>query len=262
MEGLDNLRRTVEPAGDRLIVMGCGALDATNIAEVRRRAGLHELHFAALKTEPSAMTFRNPQVGMGGTAPRPRIREHAHRHRTRCAGSSQRPARADGSDGKRGLTAPSRPDSVRRQFGSEAGRGNRHLHVRRHHARLEDRPRHQRRAALRGNSRRGKACRRGRPRRLRRRRAPSPRSADLLAGRRHGGGRRGHEAHPPDQRGHHPLHPRPGPRLPGFRHRRPPLRRARRADRRARRLRRIVPALRPRRLPTTTRSSPKSSTCS
>ena len=41
-------------------------------------------------------------------------------------------------------------------------------------------------------------------------------------------------------------HPRPGPRVPGFRHGRPPLRRARRADRRARRVRRIVPALRPR----------------
>jgi copper homeostasis protein len=68
MEGIANLRRTVELAGERIIVMGCGGLDAGNIAEVRRRAGLRELHFAALATGPSAMTFRNTRVGMGGTA--------------------------------------------------------------------------------------------------------------------------------------------------------------------------------------------------
>jgi copper homeostasis protein len=29
--------------------------------------GADEMHFAALKTEPSPMTFRNPRIGMGGT---------------------------------------------------------------------------------------------------------------------------------------------------------------------------------------------------
>ena len=33
------LRRTVEAAGERLIVMGCGALDASNIAEVAAAPG-------------------------------------------------------------------------------------------------------------------------------------------------------------------------------------------------------------------------------
>ena len=48
--------------------MACGALDADNIAGVRRATGVDEMHFAALKTLKSGMTFRNPHVGMGGTA--------------------------------------------------------------------------------------------------------------------------------------------------------------------------------------------------
>jgi copper homeostasis protein len=67
LEGLAILRSTVERAAGRIVVMGCGALDAANIAGVRDGAGLSELHFAALKTVPSAMTFRNAHVGMGGT---------------------------------------------------------------------------------------------------------------------------------------------------------------------------------------------------
>jgi copper homeostasis protein len=67
VEGLAILKSTVERAAGRIVVMGCGALDAANIAGVRDGAGLSELHFAALKTVPSAMTFRNAHVGMGGT---------------------------------------------------------------------------------------------------------------------------------------------------------------------------------------------------
>lgn len=66
-EGANLLRALVEQAGDRIIVMGCGGLDAGNIARIRDLTGLKELHFAALRTEPSAMDYRNPNVGMGGT---------------------------------------------------------------------------------------------------------------------------------------------------------------------------------------------------
>ncbi|TGS90010.1 copper homeostasis protein CutC, partial [Mesorhizobium sp. M8A.F.Ca.ET.213.01.1.1] len=38
-----------------------------NIGDVRRRTGLSEMHFAALADMPSAMRYRNPNVGMGGT---------------------------------------------------------------------------------------------------------------------------------------------------------------------------------------------------
>ena len=67
LEGLPVLKEAQGHAAGRIIVMGCGALDAANIRAVRDGAGLDELHFAALKTVPSGMAFRNPHVGMGGT---------------------------------------------------------------------------------------------------------------------------------------------------------------------------------------------------
>lgn len=68
LEGLEILRRTVRAAAGRIKVMACGGLDETNIARVARESGADELHFAAPMTVPSAMAYRNPHVGMGGTA--------------------------------------------------------------------------------------------------------------------------------------------------------------------------------------------------
>jgi copper homeostasis protein len=68
LEGLATLRATVEAARGRLGVIACGALDAGSIARVRDATGARELHFSALRTEPSGMRYRNPAVGMGGTA--------------------------------------------------------------------------------------------------------------------------------------------------------------------------------------------------
>jgi copper homeostasis protein len=65
--GVELLAALVQQAGQRIIVMGCGGLDAGNIASIQTRTGLRELHFAALKDEPSVMRYRNPHVGMGGT---------------------------------------------------------------------------------------------------------------------------------------------------------------------------------------------------
>ena len=65
-EGLAALQATVAAAAGRIKVMACGALDETTIARVLRKSGADELHFAALATAPSAMTWRNPHVGMGG----------------------------------------------------------------------------------------------------------------------------------------------------------------------------------------------------
>ncbi len=67
VEGITILKSAHEQAAGRIMVMGCGALDAANIQKVRDETGLTELHFAALKTVPSGMAFRNPHVGMGGT---------------------------------------------------------------------------------------------------------------------------------------------------------------------------------------------------
>lgn len=68
LEGADILRQTHATARGRIVIMACGALDETNIAEVRDRSGADEFHFAALHTISSGMAFRNPHVGMGGTA--------------------------------------------------------------------------------------------------------------------------------------------------------------------------------------------------
>jgi copper homeostasis protein len=68
VEGIDILKDTTAIADGRIVVMACGALDQSNIARVRRATGVDEMHFAALKTLKSSMAFRNPHVGMGGTA--------------------------------------------------------------------------------------------------------------------------------------------------------------------------------------------------
>ncbi|MFK4810084.1 copper homeostasis protein CutC [Devosia sp. ZW T5_3] len=68
VEGIDILKDTAAIADGRIVVMACGALDQGNIAQVRRATGVDEMHFAALKTLKSGMAFRNPHVGMGGTA--------------------------------------------------------------------------------------------------------------------------------------------------------------------------------------------------
>jgi copper homeostasis protein len=68
MEGVDILKDTARLAAGRIVIMACGALDASNIALVRRATGVDEMHFAALHTVKSGMVFRNPHVGMGGTA--------------------------------------------------------------------------------------------------------------------------------------------------------------------------------------------------
>lgn len=67
LEGLPTLRGMVAAARGRIGIMACGGLDENNIAKVLAESGADELHFAALKTAPSGMAFRNPHVGMGGT---------------------------------------------------------------------------------------------------------------------------------------------------------------------------------------------------
>lgn len=68
IEGLDVLKRTVAAAAGRIKIMACGELDETNISRVWNESGADELHFAALATIAGGMDFRNPHVGMGGTA--------------------------------------------------------------------------------------------------------------------------------------------------------------------------------------------------
>jgi copper homeostasis protein len=68
IEGLDILKATSDAAAGRIKVMVCGGLNVGNVARIRRESGADELHFTALKVTSSGMRFRNPNVGMGGTA--------------------------------------------------------------------------------------------------------------------------------------------------------------------------------------------------
>jgi copper homeostasis protein len=75
VEGAALLAELVKRAAGRIVILGCGALDPGTVGKVLAQAGLAELHFAALKDVPSAMRFRNPHVGMGGTG---HDREYRH----------------------------------------------------------------------------------------------------------------------------------------------------------------------------------------
>lgn len=65
--GLEILKRTVRAARGRIKVMACGALDEASIATVLTQSGADELHFSAPITIDGGMSFRNAEVGMGGT---------------------------------------------------------------------------------------------------------------------------------------------------------------------------------------------------
>ena len=67
VEAIPLLKKLNSQAAGRIIIMACGDLAPENIAQVVRETDGSEFHFAALKTEPSGMQYRNPTVGMGGT---------------------------------------------------------------------------------------------------------------------------------------------------------------------------------------------------
>jgi copper homeostasis protein len=66
LEGAPLIRRLIELAAGRLIVMPGGGITARNVARCVKETGASEIHFAALSESPSSMTHRNPSVFMGG----------------------------------------------------------------------------------------------------------------------------------------------------------------------------------------------------
>mgnify|MGYP003578155063 CR=1 FL=1 len=66
LEGAPLIRRLIELAGGRLIVMPGGGITARNVARCVKETGASEIHFAALSEQPSGMNHRNPNVFMGG----------------------------------------------------------------------------------------------------------------------------------------------------------------------------------------------------
>lgn len=65
VEGVDLIGKLVEKAADRIVIMACGSLNETNIADVISATGVKELHFTAFETVESSMQYRNDAVAMG-----------------------------------------------------------------------------------------------------------------------------------------------------------------------------------------------------
>lgn len=65
VEGVDLIGKLVEKAADRIVIMACGGLNETNIADVISATGVKELHFTAFEIVESAMQYRNDAVAMG-----------------------------------------------------------------------------------------------------------------------------------------------------------------------------------------------------
>lgn len=68
LEGAELLRRLHAQADGRIVILGCGEITPETAARVRQETGLTEYHFAATVARPSPMQWRNPAIGMGGTA--------------------------------------------------------------------------------------------------------------------------------------------------------------------------------------------------
>ena len=65
--GIDLLKKLVSIAGERIIIMPGSGVNAHNIAKLAVETGANEFHFSAREPIVSRMTYRNPNLKMGGT---------------------------------------------------------------------------------------------------------------------------------------------------------------------------------------------------
>lgn len=65
-QGIDLLKKLVEKAGDRIIIMPGSGVTEDNIRKIAEETGAKEFHFSARLPVESKMKYRNPKVSMGG----------------------------------------------------------------------------------------------------------------------------------------------------------------------------------------------------
>lgn len=65
--GIPLLKKLVEQAGDRIIIMPGSGINIYNIATIAKETGAGEFHLSARKPVESGMIYRNPNIKMGGT---------------------------------------------------------------------------------------------------------------------------------------------------------------------------------------------------
>jgi copper homeostasis protein len=66
-QGIPLLKKLVEQADNRIIIMPGSGITDRNIAKIASETGARELHLSARSAVESKMQFRNPTVSMGGT---------------------------------------------------------------------------------------------------------------------------------------------------------------------------------------------------
>ncbi|MEE6486326.1 hypothetical protein FKM82_014573 [Ascaphus truei] len=67
LEGLPLIKRLVEQAKGRIIVMPGGGITERNLQRILEGAGVQEFHCSARSTRDSGMNYRNNSVSMGAT---------------------------------------------------------------------------------------------------------------------------------------------------------------------------------------------------
>ncbi len=83
-QGADLLRRLVERASGRVIILaGCG-VNETNIRQLAEESGVDEFHFSAREKVRSAMKYSNPEVLMGSADVDEYVRDVTTAERVRC----------------------------------------------------------------------------------------------------------------------------------------------------------------------------------
>lgn len=66
-QGIGLLKKLVQQAGDRIIIMPGSGINENNIVKIARETGAVEFHLSARETVESKMKFKNSAVSMGGT---------------------------------------------------------------------------------------------------------------------------------------------------------------------------------------------------
>ena len=66
-QGVDLLKKLVQQAGERTIIMPGSGINENNIAKIARETGAVEFHLSAREAAESKMKFKNSAVSMGGT---------------------------------------------------------------------------------------------------------------------------------------------------------------------------------------------------
>ncbi len=64
VEGIDTLKKLVEKAGDKIIILPGGGVDEQNAGRIVSECGVKEIHASARERKESRMKFRNPKTTM------------------------------------------------------------------------------------------------------------------------------------------------------------------------------------------------------